>query len=69
MDGPNGHCIATVIETDLVLGYSAAAAFGDVANTDYAQPNQRAGYGSAVATRVGQVDQVINCLHQDGIIQ
>jgi len=64
-----GVPMATVLETDLVLGYTAGAAFQDVANTGYAGPDSRAGYGAKVATRIGQVDRVVDCLKQDGVIK
>jgi len=67
-DGLTGVAMGMVLETDLVLGYSASTAFQDVANTGYVQPNQRAGYGAAVNTDIGQVDQIVDCLKQDGII-
>ena len=68
-DGQVGVSMASILEVNLILGQSASSAFQAVANSGYVQPNQRPGYGSAVAGAITTVDQVISCLKQDGYIQ
>jgi RHS repeat-associated protein len=66
--GQTGVAMATVLEGALATGLSATAAFQAVANTGYAGPDSQPGYGTKVDGRIGQVDALIDCMQQNGII-
>jgi RHS repeat-associated protein len=66
--GQTGIPESEVLESALAEGLSATTAFNNVADTGYVQPNQRANYGAGVNTRIGQVDALIDCMKQNGLI-